>query len=99
MQKYEMHASVETYELCYRHGLCLPLVIGYPTYTRTMTPEEAYLQGKEHGIQIMRTLENMNNLHPCLDYFADCVVFGRWQSSETKKKGRVHSQLEVDISI
>jgi hypothetical protein len=57
MQKYEMHASVETYELSYRHVLCLPLVIGYPTYTRTRTPGEAYLQGKEHGVQVMREYE------------------------------------------
>jgi hypothetical protein len=31
-------------------------------YSETRIVEEAYLQGKEHGVQNLRILENMNNL-------------------------------------
>jgi hypothetical protein len=90
-----MHASVETYELRYRHGLCLPSVTGYPR----RTGEEAYLQGKKLGVQVLRILENVNNLQPHVWIILQVAQYLVGSIPLKRKEGRGYSRLEVGISI
>jgi hypothetical protein len=78
MQKYETHASLETYELSNRHGLCLPSVIGYPSIFRDKDCRRSLLAGQRTWCaksENSREYEQPTTI--CLDYFAACVVFGR----------------------
>jgi hypothetical protein len=78
MQKYEMHASLETYELSNRHGLCLPSVTGYPIIFKDKNCRRSLLAGQRTW---WSKSENSGEYEQptaiCLDYFTTCAVSGR----------------------
>jgi hypothetical protein len=78
MQKYEMHASLETYELSNRHGLCLPSVTGYPSIFKDKNCRRSLLVGQRTWCS---KSENSGQYEQpiaiCLNYFAACAVSGQ----------------------